>query len=131
MGNNRILLVDLDDYRRGTRVRLLESAGYDVDVRSDYIEAERLDHESEHDLIIVALHRDPSEAAAYTDGLTKRTPTLPILLLADYNIYPPRGTISRTIETGSPAALLMEVAEMLSESAHVRLITPAHPTTNA
>jgi CheY-like chemotaxis protein len=127
MEKKRILLVDYDDSRRSTRVRLLQGAGYEVDVRFDYAEAEMLDHEGEHDLIIVALHRNPADAAAYTDRLTKKDPTLPILLLADFQVLAPPGTLSRTVETGHPDALLKEVAEMLSESAHIRVVTPASP----
>lgn len=127
MENKRILLVDFDDYRRTTRIRILEHAGYVVDVRFDCIEAERLDHEGEHDLIIVALHHNPAEAAAYTDRLARKTPTLPILILADVYVDAPPGTISRTIETGHPNALLSEVAEMLSQSAHIRLVSSARP----
>jgi hypothetical protein len=55
----KILLIDLDDTRRATRVGLLTSSGYDVDLRDDYIAAERLDHEGFFDLVIVALHGHP------------------------------------------------------------------------
>src|SRR5579872_2274752 len=54
----KLPLIDIDDYRRDTRVQLLAHAGYAVDVRRNYIEAERLDHEGNYDLVIVASHRD-------------------------------------------------------------------------
>lgn len=47
----KILLVDLDDERRDSRVGLLTQAGYSVEVRKDRIAAERLDHESTFDLV--------------------------------------------------------------------------------
>lgn len=54
----RILLIDSNDLMRGSRVRLLSSAGYLVDLRDDSIAAERLDHEREFDIVIIALHGD-------------------------------------------------------------------------
>jgi hypothetical protein len=101
----KVLLVDLDDTRRETRVKLLDTAGYEVDVRVDHVTAERLDRETGYDLIIVALHNRPEDAAAYTDRLTRRTPTLPILLLTDRGVYVPRGTLSQSIGAGDPHSL--------------------------
>ena len=40
-----ILLVDLDDERRASRVKVLQATGYNVDLRRDYVAAERLDDE--------------------------------------------------------------------------------------
>lgn len=45
----RLLLIDAVDARRATRVHLLNKCGFSVDVRNDYIEAERLDHEGDCD----------------------------------------------------------------------------------
>lgn len=58
----RILLVDFDDARRETRVKLLESRGYEITLRDGYVEAERLDHEGRFDMMIVALHRQHLKA---------------------------------------------------------------------
>jgi hypothetical protein len=110
----KVLLVDLDDSRRETRVTLLANAGYDVDLREDHVAAEELDDEANYDLMIVALHTRPEDAAAYTDRISRKKPELPILLLTDYGVFIPRGTLSRSIETGDPRALLMRVAEMLT-----------------
>jgi CheY-like chemotaxis protein len=50
----KILLIDSNDARRKTRVHLLTGSGYNVDLRDDYISAERLDHEGGFDFIILA-----------------------------------------------------------------------------
>jgi hypothetical protein len=77
------LLIDLDDSRCRTRARLLTSYGYSVEVRDEYVSAERLKNEGEFDPVIVALHKHPKEAAAYSDHLSVKKPLLPILLLTD------------------------------------------------
>jgi len=46
-----------------------------------------------------------------------------IAKLTDWGVFVPRGTLSKSIETGSPEALVKEVASMLAGSAHVREIT--------
>lgn len=92
---------------RETRITILANAGYDVDVRLDQDEAEELDHEARYDLIIVALHRRSEDAAAYTNRVKRKNPTLPILLLTDYGVYVPHGTLSQSIETGDPRALII------------------------
>ena len=91
LDKKRILLVDLDDSRRASRLQLLTHAGYAVDVRTDHIEAERLDHEGEFDLVIVALHGSPEQAATYSDDLSTAKQRLPILLLTDSGVYVPKG----------------------------------------
>ena len=116
----RILLVDLDDLRRQSRVRLLEMAGYAVEVRDDAIAAEGLDHEGAFDLIIIALHGHPHQAIDYSDQLATASPRLPILLLTDWGVYVPPGTLSDTIETGNPGHLIQEIASRLEGSTHVR-----------
>jgi AmiR/NasT family two-component response regulator len=115
----RILLIDLDDSRRATRVQLLTATGYEVDVREDYVEAERLNHEGAFDLVIVSLHGDPDKAAHYSDVLCRAKPRLPILLLTDAGVFVPPGTLSRSVETGNPADLIQEIAGMLSGSTYV------------
>ena len=117
----RILLVDLDDVRRETRVKLLESHGYEITLRDDYVEAERLDHEGRFDLMIVALRRRHlKEAAEYADRVQRAKPDLPILLLTDAGVYAPKGTLSKSVETDGYAALLKSVAEMFASSSHIR-----------
>ena len=117
----RILLVDFDDARRVTRVKLLESRGYEITLRDDYVEAEKLDHEGAFDMMIVALHRrDLKEVAGYTDRVQRAKPDLPILLLTDAGVYAPKGTLSKSVETDGYAALLKSVAEMFEASSHIR-----------
>jgi hypothetical protein len=116
----RILLIDQDDSRRRTRVRLLTSYGYSVEVRDDYVSAERLNNEGDFDLVTVALHNHPEEAAAYSDHLSVKKPLLPILLLTDYGVYVPPGTLSPSIESGNPAALIGELFAILDGTAHIR-----------
>ena len=117
----RILLVDLDDARRETRVKLLESHGYEITLRGNYIEAERLGNEGEFDMMIVALHRRHlKEAAEYADRVQRAKPDFPILLLTDAGVYAPQGTLSRSVETDGYAALLKSVAEMFEPTSHIR-----------
>ena len=117
----RILLIDLDDTRRQTRVRMLEQAGYDVVLRSSHIDAEGLDHEGQFDLILLTLHRKKlDDAAAYSERLRKQQVNLPILLLTDYGVFVPRGTLSPSMETGHPEAMIREIASMIAQSTHIR-----------
>ncbi|HEU5400774.1 MAG TPA: hypothetical protein VFU86_05420 [Terriglobales bacterium] len=119
--SGHILLVDLDDARRETRVKLLESRGYEITLRDDYVEAERLDHEGSFDMMIVALRRRHlKEVAKYADRVQQAKPDLPILLLTDAGVYAPRGTLSKSVETDGHAALLKSVAEMFESSSHIR-----------
>ena len=121
MKSKRILLVDLDDSRRKTRVRMLTGAGYEVECRADHEVSEALENEGTFDLLILALHRKKvDEAAAYTDRLRKKKPTLPILVLLDAGVFVPHGTLSPSIEAGSPLDMMREIAEMLAGSAHIR-----------
>ncbi|MGA7886312.1 MAG: hypothetical protein WCA44_11265 [Acidobacteriaceae bacterium] len=115
----KLLLIDADDARRKSRILLLTNAGYTVDLRDDYIAAERLDHEGHFDLIIVALHRRPDKALAYSNQLSRAQPRLPILLLTDSGVYVPPGTLSPSVETGDPTALIHQVASMLEGSTHI------------
>lgn len=99
---------------------MLTNAGYSVDLRTDHVEAEFLDHEGRFDLIILALHGNPEKAALYSDRLSNAEPQLPILLLTDFGVFVPSGTLSRSVETGDPAKLIRQVAAMLEGSSHVR-----------
>ncbi len=97
-----------------TRVRLLETKGYEIHLRQDWVAAEDLDQEGSFDLVLLALHRrDLKQAAEYSDQLTKRKPSVPILLLTDGGVYAPQGTLSRTVETGNPAELIKTVAAIV------------------
>ena|SRR5579884_2006437 len=117
----RILLVDRDDSRRETRVMLLVSAGYEVEVSASWAIAEGADHEGRFDLVILSLHYGgPQEALDYSDKVAKENPTLPVLLLMDTGVFVPRDTLSRSIETGLPVEMLQTIAEMLAGSRHIR-----------
>ena len=99
----------------------LNRVGYEVTLRDDYVEAERLDHEGRFDLMIVALHRRHlKEAAEYADRVQRAKPDLPILLLTDAGVYAPKGTLSKSVETDGYAALLKSVAAMFESSSHIR-----------
>ncbi len=67
----KLLLIDADDARRDSRILLLTGSGYTVDLRDNYIEAERLDHEGTFDLVVIALHGHPERALAYSGHLSK------------------------------------------------------------
>jgi DNA-binding NarL/FixJ family response regulator len=117
----KVLLIDLEDIRRGTRVRMLTKAGYDVQLRIDHVDAEWLDHEGHFDLVILSLHRTKlDDAAAYSERLRERRPKLPVLLLLDVGVFVPRGTLSRSMDTGFPVEFMQEIASMLAGSAHIR-----------
>jgi hypothetical protein len=114
----RILLVDLEDSRRSTRVELLRSGGYEVGARTLEVEVEG--DEGSFDLVIVALHDKPETAVAYSDRVATRFPDLPILLLADQGVSPPPGTVSPAMQAGNPGQLINEIATMLKDSVHVQ-----------
>ena len=120
-GSKRILFIDLDDTRRQTRVQMLKQAGYDVVLRNSHIDAEILDHEGHFDLILLTLHRTKlDDAAAYSERLRKQKANLPILLLTDYGVFVPRGTLSPSLETGDAVEMLREIASMIAGSTHIR-----------
>jgi DNA-binding NtrC family response regulator len=116
----RVLLIDRDDTRRRSRVMLLMEAGYEVEVRAEHVMAEDLGGEARFDLVILAMHHRLEDAAAYSERLRRANPGLPILLLIDYGVLVPQGTLSRTLESGDPFGLLRGIKEMLAASAHVR-----------
>ena len=117
----RVLLVDLDDSRRQTRVRMLTGAGYEVESRADHEVSETLDSEGTFDLLILALHKKKlEEAAAYSERLRKKKADLPILLLLDAGVFVPHGTLSPSMETGFPFEMMKEIAAMLAASVHIR-----------
>jgi DNA-binding NtrC family response regulator len=120
-----ILLIDVNDPRRNTRVKLLENAGYAVHISQAPQEVETLGGEQEHDLVLLSLHRDKFiEAVSYADRLQKANPDLPILILSDAGVYVPRGTVSPSIQTGDPDALVKKIAQMLTGGGHIQAITP-------
>lgn len=119
----KVLLVDLDDSRRATRVTMLQGAGYDVEMRADHELSKALEKEGSFDLLILALHHKKlDEAAAYSERLRKQKPALPILLLLDVGVFVPLGTDSQSIETGFPAEMMRKIAKMLAGSEHIREI---------
>ena len=100
---------------------MLQGAGYDVEVRSDHEISESSDHEGSFDLLILALHHKKlDEAADYSERLRKKKPTLPILLLTDSGVFVPHGALSRSVATGFPEELMVEIADMLAGSSHIR-----------
>jgi len=112
----KVLLIDRNDSRRDTRIRLLADAGYDVETSEEYFQEERSQNEWAFDLVIVALHReDLNEAAAYSERLRQFKPTVPILLLTDVGVFVPRYALSHCIHAGHPVELLAEIAEMIAE----------------
>jgi DNA-binding NtrC family response regulator len=116
----RVLLIDVWDERRDSRVQILQAQGYEVVVRSTYVDAMRIHNEGSFNLIIVAVHTDSNLPTEYGDTLSKQIPTLPILLLTDQGVLVPRGTLSRCVESGSPKELVREIASMLTGSSHLR-----------
>ncbi|HTW48159.1 MAG TPA: hypothetical protein VMD92_09425 [Acidobacteriaceae bacterium] len=120
MNPRKLLLIDADDVRRKSRILLLTSAGYTVDLRDDYIAADRLDHEGQFDLIVLALHGRSDKAREYSNQLSRAKPRLPILLLTDTGTWVPPGTLGHPVETGDPEKLIEEIAAMLQGSTHVR-----------
>ena len=59
-------------------------------------------------------------AIAYTNGLKESFPSLPVLLLTDVGVFVPPGTLSRSIETGYPHALMREISYMLNGEADIK-----------
>jgi DNA-binding NtrC family response regulator len=117
----KVLLIDRDDTRRETRVRMLADAGYDVEPREGFFPPEEAASEATFDLVVVALRReDLTEAAAYSERLRHGRRSLPILLLTDDGVFVPRGALSPNIKTGDPVALMTEIAELLAGSKHIR-----------
>ena len=53
---------------------------------------------------------------SYSDHISRVNPDLPILLLTDYGVYVPRGTLSESLKAGSPLELTNRVAAMLAGS---------------
>lgn len=122
----KILLVDLNDPRRYTRQKLLESAGYEVEMRNDHEIAELLNHELYFDLVVLTLHHKRlQEAAAYGERLSRKNPNLPVLLLTDGGVYAPQPTLSRSLTSGHPLEMLEAVAELLAGSRHIRSVDVA------
>lgn len=118
--SKKILLIDLDDTRRETRIQLLESAGYIVDVRNDHVAAAKAADENDYDLVVLALMVQAELAAAYAARLQESSPTLPLLILTDAGVYAPRGMQSSNgLE---PKKFLAKVAELLVGSEHVRIL---------
>lgn len=117
----KILLIDFDDSLRDTRVIMLKNAGYEIDLRLDYVAAEKLDHEGSYDLVLIGVRWPlPDETIRYSDRLANFHPDLPILLLMNEGVFIPRGTLSRHLQPGNPREFLSTVASMLADSGHVR-----------
>lgn len=118
----RILLVDFDDPRRETRVRLLEWSW----LRSDSPQGlYRIGKTGPRGKI---RHDDPGSAPAgfeQSRRVQRTKPELPILLLTDVGVYAPKGTLSKSVETDGYAALLKTVAKMFASSTElIRQLSP-------
>jgi hypothetical protein len=114
-------MIERDELRRDTRVRVLESLGHNVVLRSDYIDSKALNHEGTFDLLIISLNRSEVDAAsAYSDTVIAAMPTLPILLITDFGVFVPRGTLARVMQAGGPKELVSEVSNLLAASMHIR-----------
>jgi DNA-binding NtrC family response regulator len=77
-------------YRNATENAFEDACGRGLSdlVRSDHVEAEKVGHESCLDLVVIALHMTKLEdTVAYSERLSKRHPTLPILLLTDHALF--------------------------------------------
>lgn len=111
---SQILLIDLNDFRRETRVRVLQSAGHFVTVFSGFVEVEKIIDEEKFDAVLVSVSDDQigNKAIAYSDRLARRLPNLPVLLLTDYGVFLPVATLSPRLETGHPAELLTWLREI-------------------
>lgn len=118
--SKKILLIDLDDTRRATRVQLLESEGYIGDIRDDHVAAAKAANENDYDLVVLALAVDASLASAYAARLQAASPTLPLLILTDAGVYAPSGMQSN--DGHDPREFLARVAELLLGSKHVRIL---------
>ena len=109
----RLLVIDRDDIRRKTRVTLLLSAGYEVELRDEHLIAEEENHDV--DLIILAVRRgNEREDLACSERLREKNSTLPILLLTDTGVVIPKGTLSQSVEAGYPLELIRKIEEMLA-----------------
>lgn len=112
--------MDLEDTRRGTRERLLLNAGYQVEIRSSHEMSQQLDHEASFDLVLLAVRRgNRNQAQSYLEMLTQQRPQLPVLMLTDLGVFLPRERMGKGIESGNPAALLSEIARLLTGSTHI------------
>ena len=121
----RILLIDLNDPRRDTRVKILENAGYAVHVSQNHKSAEAMGEELTYDLILLALRHDKfKDVLGYSNRLQSANPNLPILLLSDVGVYVPRGTLSPSMETGHPLELIKEIAQMLTGGGFIQEMNP-------
>ena len=59
-------------------MKMLVSAGYEVERREDHNVSELLGHEGQFDLIVVAVHRrDLQQACDYSDRLATKLPNCP------------------------------------------------------
>ena len=112
----KILVIDLDQMRRESRVRQLANAGYDVNSSDSLDCAECPSNPGTYDLMVCSFHQHPEEAATYVDSLRVSNPQQPILLLTDYGVFVPRGCLTDSPPCGP---LVKEIAGMLTGSSDV------------
>jgi hypothetical protein len=110
----RILLVEKEHLRRQTRIALLKTAGYEVEVL-DLHQIHQIGNESRFDLIMFALETlDSSVYLEYRTQVSKMAPLVPFLLVADNGAYAPAESFDRVISAGNPSKILGEVAGILA-----------------
>lgn len=121
MAEKTILLIDLDDPRRETRVLILSRAGYKVQVCADFSTVDHKVADAGFDLIILALRETHLKSAVRcSERLQRAHPTLPLLLLPDRAAFV-ESQLKKvsTIRSGDPEEMMRAVAELLQESGHV------------
>jgi len=124
----KILVIDLDQLRRESRVKQLANAGYDVDSSDSHDCAECPSNLGTYDLMVVSFHQHPEEATAYVDALRVSNPQQPILLLTDYGVFVPHGCLNETPHCGPIAK---EIAGVLTGSSDVEELNGPSKSTSA
>ena len=112
----KILVIDLDQMRRESRVKQLANAGYVVDALDFHDCQEYTSNPGIYDLMVCSFHQHPEEATEYVDALRVNNPQQPILLLTDYGVFVPHGCLN---ETPQCAPLVKEIAGVLTGSSDV------------
>lgn len=124
----KILVIDLDQMRRESRVKQLANAGYDVDALDSHDCQEHPSNPAIYDLMVCSFHQNPEEATAYVDSLRVKNPQQPILLLTDYGVFVPHGCLNETPHCGP---LIKEIAGVLTGSSDVEELNGPPKSTSA
>jgi len=124
----KILIVDMDQMRRESRVKQLANAGYDVDSRDSDDCAQCPSNPGTYDLMVCSFHQHPEEATPYVDALRIKNPQQPILLLTDYGVFVPHGCLDEAPHCGP---LVKEIAGVLTGSSDVAELNGPPKSANA